>query len=317
MALQILFLILGFGLLIVGANWLVDGSSSLARKFKVSDLAIGLTVVAFGTSTPELVVNVFAAVDGHHDIVFGNILGSNNFNLFIILGIAGLITPLVVKSSTVWKEIPLSFIALLLLFLMANDFLIPGQNLLSRIDGLILISLLILFLFYVFRQVKTDVEVHRDFKEISTPRIIALIAFGLGGLIAGGRLVVVNAVDLATDMGVSEKIIGLTIVAAGTSLPELVTSVIAGIKKNNDIAIGNIIGSNIFNIVFILGLSALLKPQEYNPAFNTDIFMVAFGTLFLFLAMFAGKRHRLDRWEAGIMLLIYIGYTLFLIKKEI
>ena len=317
MILEITFLLLGFGLLIIGANWLVDGSSSLARKFKVSDLAIGLTVVAFGTSTPELVVNLFAAVEGHHDIVFGNVLGSNNFNLFIILGIAGLITPLIVKSSTVWKEIPLSFIALLLLFLMANDFLLPEKNLLSRIDGLILISFLIFFLFYVFRQVKTDVDVHRDFKEISTLKIIALITMGLGGLVAGGRLVVVNAVDLATDMGVSEKIIGLTIVAAGTSLPELVTSVIAGIKKNNDIAIGNIIGSNIFNIFLILGLSSVLRPQEFNTAFNSDILMVAFGTLFLFVAMFSGKRHRLDRWEAGIMLLIYIGYTLFLIKKEI
>jgi len=317
MILDITFLLLGFGLLIIGANWLVDGSSSLARKFRVSDLAIGLTVVAFGTSTPELVVNLFAAVEGHHDIVFGNILGSNNFNLLFILGIAGLITPLVVKSSTVWKEIPLSFAVLLLLFLLANDFLFSDSGVLSGIDGLILLFFFILFLFYVFKQVKTDIEVHRDYKEMSTPRIIALIAFGLGGLIAGGRLVVVNAVDLATDMGVSEKIIGLTIVAAGTSLPELVTSVIAGIKKNNDIAIGNIVGSNIFNIVFILGLSALLKPQEYDPAFNTDVFMIAFGTVFLFIAMFAGKKHRLDRWEAGIMLLIYIGYTLFLIKKEI
>jgi len=317
MVLDITFLLLGFGLLIIGANWLVDGSSSLAKKFRVSDLAIGLTVVAFGTSTPELVVNIFAAVEGHHDIVFGNILGSNNFNLLFILGVAGLITPLVVKSRTVWKEIPLSFAALLLLFLIANDFLIPEQNLLSRIDGLILLAIFLFFLFYVFTQVKTDVEVHRDYKEMSTLKIIALITLGLGGLVAGGRLVVVNAVDLATDMGVSEKIIGLTIVAAGTSLPELVTSVIAGIKKNNDIAIGNIVGSNIFNIVFILGVSAILRPQEYNPAFNTDIFMVAFGTVFLFFVMFAGKRHRLDRWEAGVMLLIYIGYTLFLIKVEI
>ena len=317
MVLDITFLLLGFVLLIIGANWLIDGSSSLARKFKISDLAIGLTVVALGTSTPELVVNIFAAVEGHHDIVFGNILGSNNFNLFVILGIAGLITPLVVKSSTVWKEIPISFAAILIMFLMANGFFLSVAKVVSRIEGLILLSLLIFFLFYVFRQVKTDVEIHRDFKEISIPRIIALIAFGLGGLIAGGRLVVVNAVDLATDMGVSEKIIGLTIVAAGTSLPELVTSVIAGLKKNNDIAIGNIIGSNIFNIFLILGLSSVIRPQEFNTAFNSDILMVAFGTLFLFVAMFAGKRHRLDRWEAGILLLIYIGYTLFLIKKEI
>lgn len=316
MALQILFLILGFGFLIVGANWLVDGSSSLARKFKVSDLAIGLTVVAFGTSTPELIVNLFAAVDGHHDIVFGNILGSNNFNLFVILGIAGLITPLVVKSSTVWTEIPFSLAAIILLFLLANDFFIQERNLLSRFDGIILLALFVFFLYYVIMHVKADIEVHRDFREISTLKITALIFFGLGGLVAGGRLVVVNAVDLAKEMGVSEKIIGLTIVAAGTSLPELVTSVIAGIKKNNDIAIGNIVGSNIFNIFLILGLSSLLRPQEYNTAFNTDVYMVAFGTVFLFTAMFLGRRHRLDRWEAAILLVMYIVYTLFLINKE-
>lgn len=317
MVLNIILLLVGFVLLIIGANWLVDGSSSLARKFKISDLAIGLTVVALGTSTPELVVNLFAAVEGHHEIVFGNILGSNNFNLFVILGIAGLITPLVVKSSTVWKEIPISFVAILMVFLMANGFFLSGPKVVSRIEGIVLLSMLILFLFYVFKQVKTDLEVHLDHKEIPMPKIIALIAFGLGGLIAGGRLVVVNAVELATVMGVSEKIIGLTIVAAGTSLPELVTSVIAGLKKNNDIAIGNIIGSNIFNIFLILGLSAVIRPQEFNTAFNSDILMVALGTVFLFIAMFSGKKHRLDRWEAGLMLLAFIGYTIFLINKEI
>jgi len=178
------------------------------------------------------------------------------------------------------------------------------------------VVLFVFFLYYVIMHVKADIEVHRDFREISTLKITALIFFGLGGLVAGGRLVVVNAVDLAKEMGVSEKIIGLTIVAAGTSLPELVTSVIAGIKKNNDIAIGNIVGSNIFNIFLILGLSSLLRPQEYNIAFNTDVYMVAFGTVFLFTAMFLGRRHRLDRWEAAILLVMYIVYTLFLINKE-
>ncbi|HNY13933.1 MAG TPA: calcium/sodium antiporter [Bacteroidales bacterium] len=313
---DIILLLLGFGLLIIGANWLVDGSSALARKFRVSDLAIGLTVVAFGTSAPELVVNLFAAAQGHHDIVFGNILGSNNFNIFVILGIAGLITPLAVKSSTVWKEIPISLGALLILFLMANDFILKGSNVVSRIDGILLLVCLVAFLYYVFRQLRTEGEEHHEHKHISVPVMTGLILFGLAGLIAGGRLVVVNAVDLAQDMGVSEKIIALTIVAAGTSLPELVTSVIAGIKKNNDIAIGNIIGSNIFNIFFILGISAAIRPQEFDPSFNSDILMVALGTIFLFLAMFLGKRHKLDRWEAGVLLIIYIGYTLLLIKGE-
>jgi cation:H+ antiporter len=315
MLLQILLLLLGFGLLIAGANWLVDGASALARKFKVPDLAIGLTVVAFGTSTPELVVNIFAATQGHHDIVFGNIIGSNNFNLYGILGIAGLITPLVVKSSTVWKEIPLSLIAMLVLLFLANDFLMPDQQILSRIDGIILLVLFAFFLWYVFRQMKSDVEVHRECKECSGIKTTGMIIFGLGGLIAGGRFVVVNAEALALELGVSEKIIGLTVVAMGTSLPELVTSVIAGIKKNNDIAIGNIIGSNIFNVFFILGMSALIRPQVYNTAFNTDIMMVVIGTIFLFVAMFAGKRHRLDRWEAGLLLAVFTAYTVILISK--
>lgn len=316
MLLQIILLLLGFGLLIIGANWLVDGASALARKFRVPDLAIGLTVVAFGTSAPELVVNLFAAGQGHHDLVFGNIIGSNNFNLFLILGIAGLITPLVVKSSTVWKEIPLSLAAILVLLLLANDFLLPDQHILSRIDGIILLVLFVFFLWYVFRQMKSDVELHLECKDCSGIKTAGMIIFGLGGLIAGGRFVVVNAEALALGLGVSEKIIGLTVVAMGTSLPELVTSVIAGIKKNNDIAIGNIIGSNIFNVFLILGLSATIKPQYYNPAFNTDILMVIFGTLFLFVAMFAGKRHRLDRWEAGVLLIIFTAYTVFLISKR-
>ncbi len=315
MLLQILLLLLGFALLIIGANWLVDGASTLARKFRVSDLAIGLTVVALGTSAPELVVNIFAAVQGHHEIVFGNIIGSNNFNLFVILGIAGLITPLVVKSSTVWKEIPLSLVAVLVLLLLANDFLLPDQHLLSRIDGIILLIFFAIFLWYVFRQMKSDVEMHIECKECSRIKTAGMIIFGLGGLIAGGRFVVVNAEALALGLGVSEKIIGLTVVAMGTSLPELVTSVVAGIKKNNDIAIGNIIGSNIFNVFLILGLSSVIRPQEYNPAFNADILMVVVGTIFLFIAMFAGKRHRLDRWEAGLLLAVFTAYTVFLISR--
>lgn len=315
MVLDILLLLVGFGLLIIGANWLIDGSSALAKKFRVSDLAIGLTVVAFGTSAPELVVNLFAAAQKHYEIVFGNIIGSNNFNLFLILGIAGLVTPLTVKSTTVWKEIPLSLAAILMLMLLANDFLLKDQNVLSRADGLILLGMFAFFLWYVFRQMKKDVEIHVDSKEWSGLKIAGMIFFGLGGLVAGGKLVVVNAEALALDLGVSEKIIGLTIVAMGTSLPELVTSVIAGIKKNNDIAIGNIIGSNIFNVFLILGICSVVRPQVFNPDFNTDILMVVGGTVFLFIAMFSGNKNKLDRWEAGLFLAAFITYTFFLIKS--
>lgn len=313
---QIILLILGFGLLIKGADWLVDGASALAKKHKVSDLAIGLTIVAFGTSMPELIVNTFAAWQGHSDIVFGNVIGSNNFNLFIILGLAGLITPIMVKSSTVWKEIPLSFAAAVLLFAMANNFFIGSNSGLSRLDGMLLLAAFGFFLYYVYKQLRTDeVAIDVGTNTFSQTKIWVFIVLGLAMLIGGGRLVVVNAVKMATSMGISQTIIGLTIIAAGTSLPELVTSVVAAVKKKNDIAVGNIIGSNIFNIFLILGVSALIKPVSYNPAFNRDLYILGIGTLLLFLAMFSGGRKKLDRWEAALLLLIYSGYTAFLIHQ--
>ncbi len=316
MLLNLLFLALGFLLLILGAGWLIDGASSLARKYRISDLAIGLTIVAFGTSAPELVVNVFAAFQGHPDIVFGNIIGSNNFNIFLILGISGVILPITVQSSTVWKEIPLSFVAMLVLFVLANDFFLREESILSRLDGVIMLGLFVLFLLYVYRQLKYDSPVKaEDSKELSLARTWVYIFVGLAGLVLGGRLVVNSAINLATQMGVSEKIIGLTIVAAGTSLPELATSVMAVVKKNNDIAVGNIIGSNIFNIFLILGLSSLIAPMAYEKVFNRDIYLLAFGTAVLFIAMFTGKRKKLDRREAALLLAIYTGYTIFLIVK--
>lgn len=314
MILQIGLLILGFVVLIKGADWLVSGASSLAQKHNVSDLAIGLTVVAFGTSAPELVVNVFAAFQGHEAIVFGNIIGSNNFNLFVILGIAGLITPLVVQSSTVKREIPLSLIAMILLFLLANNFFLSETRILSRIDGLILLAMFGFFLYYVYSQLKSDpAEKVSEHHLPGHVRIWGLIILGLGGLILGGRLVVTSAIEMATMLGVSEKIIGLTIIAAGTSMPELATSVVAAFKKNNDIAVGNIIGSNIFNIFLILGVSSLIKPLGFDPSFNTDLYLLAFGTIVLLVFMFTGKKKKLDRWEAALLLAVYIAYTVKLV----
>jgi cation:H+ antiporter len=314
MLIQIGLLILGFVVLIKGADWLVSGASSLAKKHKVSDLAIGLTVVAFGTSAPEMVVNVFASLQNHQEIVFGNIIGSNNFNLFIILGVAGLITPLVVQSSTVRREIPLSFIAIILLFVLANDFLLPDRHVLSRIDGVILLAMFGLFLFYVYRQLKADPAEMEDYDLVhSHGKIWLLILVGLAGLVIGGRLVVTSAIEMATAMGVSEKIIGLTIVAAGTSLPELATSVVAALKKNNDIAVGNIIGSNIFNIFLILGVSSLIRPLGFDASFNTDLYLLGLGTIVLLLFMFTGKKKKLDRWEAALLLAVYIVYMVKLV----
>jgi cation:H+ antiporter len=317
MTTNILLLLLGFVILIKGAGWLVDGSAALARKFGISELAIGLTVVALGTSMPEFVVNSFAAYQSHPDIVFGNIIGSNIINLFAILGIAGLITPILVQSSTVWKEIPFSFFALLLMFLLSNS-IFTENRILSRFDGLILLIFFFLFLYYVFRQLKNDrIPVISDQKEFTNLKIWLFILSGLGFLIAGGRLVVGNSVRIAEDLGVSEKIIGLTIIAIGTSLPELATSIVASIKRSNDIAVGNIIGSNIFNLLLILGASALIRPIEYDIRFNNDVYLLGAGTLFLFIAMFSGGKKKLDRWEAGVLLLVYIGYTIYLINNEI
>ena len=317
MTAQILFLVLGLALLIVSAEWLVGGATSLARRYKISDLTIGLTVVAFGTSAPELVVNLFASTSHHQDIVFGNILGSNNFNLFIILGIAGLIFPLKVHVSTVWKEIPMSLAALVGFFLMVN---IPfgGERMLGRIDGIILLVLFVFFQYYIYHQIK-NYEPEQTGHTVHRPlwKTITFIILGLAGLVMGGRLVVSNAVLIAQVLGVSEKVIGLTIIAAGTSLPELATSVVAAVKKNADIAVGNIIGSNIFNLLLVGGIGSVVRPITYNTDFNIDFYILAAGTVILFITMFTLKKHKLDRWEAALLLVLYVSYTVYLVMKEV
>lgn len=317
MLIPILLVIAGFVSLIFGANWLVDGASALAKKYRVSDLVIGLTVVAFGTSAPELVVNSIASLKGYSDIVLGNIIGSNNFNLFIILGLSGLILPIKVQTSTAWKEIPISLFASILLLFLLNDFVFSGHTYSSRIDGLIMLVLFCLFLFYVFKQMKSDPQTTTLENQKPVIKIWGLIVAGLGGLILGGQFVVVNSVDIANTLGVSEKIIGLTIVAAGTSLPELVTSIVAATKKNSDIAIGNIIGSNVFNILLILSISSIIRPIEYNTKFNLDMYILIGGTVFLLTSMLTGERKKLDRWEAGVLFGFYILYTIYLVMKEI
>lgn len=316
MTISIILVIVGFTSLIFGANWLVDGASALAKKCKISNLAIGLTIVAFGTSAPELVVNTIASFQGHSDIVLGNIIGSNNFNIFLILGVAGLIYPLTVQSSTVWREIPISLIAALLLLLLGNG--VFGNVLeISRVDGAIMFLAFLLFLFYVYKQMKTnDVEVVTS-ENISNARIWGLIIIGFAGLVVGGQFVVNSSIQIATSLGVSEKIIGLTIIAAGTSLPELLTSVVAALKKNSDIAIGNVIGSNVFNILLIVPISAFVRPVQFSLSFNFDIAILIAGTIFIFMAMFTGKKKKLDRWEALLLLSFYLIYTIYLVWKEV
>ncbi|WP_299393225.1 calcium/sodium antiporter [uncultured Gelidibacter sp.] len=317
MLLSSILVVIGFVLLIKGADWMVNGSTLLAKKNKIPDLAIGLTIVAFGTSAPELVVNTVASYENHSDIVLGNVIGSNNFNLFMILGIVGLIFPIAVQSSTVWKEIPISLLAALVFLVLANGYVLGDMGL-SRVDGIILLSLFLAFLFYIYKQMKSDVSTTEEVEiTASNYKIWGFIVLGLIGLVIGGKLIVDNAVSIASDLGVSEKIIGLTIIAAGTSLPELMTSVVAALKKNSDIAIGNIIGSNIFNIFLILSVSSLVRPIEFSTVFNTDIYLLVGGTVFLFVAMFTGKRKTLDRWESGLLLTVFIGYTTYLVLQEL
>ncbi|HQP53131.1 MAG: calcium/sodium antiporter [Bacteroidales bacterium] len=317
MIISLLILTGGLVLLIKGADWLVNGASALAKKYNVSDLVIGLTVVAFGTSAPEMVINVFASAQNHQDIVFGNVIGSNLFNLFATLGISGIIFPLTVQNNTIKKEIPISFLAIIAIFILANDHLFYNStNVMSRSDGIILFIFFCFFLFYIYKQIKNKSDIaDTQVKQLSVLKITLLIIFGLGGLVVGGKLVINSAVDIAKALGVSKKIIGLTIVAAGTSLPELATSVVATVKKNCDIAVGNIIGSNIFNIFLILSVSSLVRPIKYDISFNNDLYVLAGGTLFLFIAMFTGKRKTLDRWEAMILLIAYIIYILLIIYK--
>ena len=314
MMLSILLLILGFVLLIKGAEFLVDGSSSLAAKFSIPPIAIGLTIVAFGTSAPELIVNLIAGFKGHHDIAIGNILGSNIFNTLLVLGIAGLIYPIKVKKNTVLKEIPIMLFATIGVFLLAMNFRF-SSGVLSTIDGIILLVGLVAFLFYVTKisgsgDLEVDIRIFNNFKTI------VFIIVGIIGLFVGGRLVVIYAVKFASILNLSDKFIALTVVALGTSLPELVTSVIAVKKKHSDLAIGNVVGSNILNLLLVLGTTSLIKPITYNPALNPDFYFLIFITLILFISMYTFKKHKLDRIEAGFFVILYIAYTVFLLYRK-
>ena len=315
MIVQILLLIAGFVFLIGGASWLVDGASALARRLKISDLAVGLTVVAFGTSCPELFVNIQAAAADDTAIAIGNILGSNSFNILVILGIASLIYPLSITQGTIWKEIPFSLLAAVLLGIMANDALFDAsrENLLDRIDGLVMLAFFVLFLYYVAGMMKNSAEegaVHP--KSLTVAKSLLLVAAGFAGLVIGARWVVGSAVFIALRSGVSEGVIAFTLVAAGTSVPELVTSVVAALKKNAGIAVGNVVGSNIFNIFLVLGVTPLIRPLKFLPPNRYDIALVIGASAMLFVFMFTGKNRKLDRWEGALLLAVYAGYMVFL-----
>lgn len=314
----ILFII-GFFLLIKGADLLVDGSASIAKKLKISSIVIGLTIVAFGTSAPEFIVNIFASVQGNSEIAIGNILGSNIANILLILGIAAIIYPITAKKNTVLKEIPLSLLAIIVLGVMANDMIIDGAGFssITRIDGFILLSLFIIFLYYTFGITKSEKDIlEEEIKVLSYSKAILFIFLGLAGLVIGGKWIVDGAVQIAEFFNISQSLIGLTIVAIGTSLPELATSAMAAYKKQSDIAIGNVVGSNIFNIFWILGASAIIRPLPFNISSNTDIAMTILASIVLFLVMFIGKKRVIERWQGVFMVTTYVGYVIFLVLTK-
>ena len=315
-----IFFILGFFILIKGADILINGSVSVAKKFKISSIVIGLTIVAFGTSMPELIVNIFASAQGKTEIAIGNILGSNIINILFILGISAVIYPITANKNTVLKEIPFSLLAIVVLGIMANDIIIDGQifSSITRIDGLILISFLIIFLYYIFGITKSveDIVGKDEIKVFSYSKGVFYIILGIVGLIVGGKWIVDGAVEIAKFFNISESLIGLTIIAIGTSLPELATSAVAAYKKQSDIAIGNIVGSNIFNIFFVLGVSAIIRPLPFNDNLNKDIAMTIFASVILLLMMFIGKKRIIKRWQGIFMIIVYIGYIVFLVWSK-
>ena len=305
-----LFLVVGLVLLVKGADWLVDGASKLAKRLGVTDLVIGLTIVAFGTSMPEFVVNMVSVADGATDLAITNILGSNIFNTLVILGCSALVCPLVAQRSTVRLDIPLNIVAgvLVLVFVFISSPMEPKG--LSRIEGLALLVVFAAFLVYTFYTAKADATTTTESTPFPLWKCVVLILAGLVCLVVGGEMIVKTAVAIARYCGVAEAVIGLTIVALGTSLPELATSVVAAFKHNNDIAIGNVVGSNIFNVFFILGTSAIIKHLPVYPGIEIDAALVAVSALAVWLLL-CNKNRSINRWGGALLLVIYAGYLTY------
>lgn len=305
----------GFVLLLYGADLLVQNASALARRFHLPDIVIGLTIVSIGTSAPELIISLTATIQGETDLAIGNILGSNIFNVFVIIGLTALIQPIRVLPSTTWKEVPFSLLAAVLLAVCSLDYLIEGrgQNALGRIDGLVFLSFFIIFLIYSFQLSRTNSGTGRvelpESKGKPLYLTLALLIAGVAMLYLGGRWIVGGADSVGRLLGLSENVIGLVIVAVATSLPELITSIIAARRGSPDMAIGNAIGSNIFNIFLILGASALFRPLPFGEAQMADAGMTLFSHLVLFAVILLGRKaHTISRIEGVLMLLIYVAY---------
>lgn len=328
MVLAFILFVVGLLILIKGADLLVSGASSVSLKLKISPIVIGLTIVAFGTSSPELLVSVKSALSGSTDLALGNVIGSNLSNILVILGISALIYPLKVQKNTVWKEIPMSFLGAILMVILGIQTIIDNRvfstinfasplpiGSLTLTNGLILLCFFIVFMYYTFGIAKAEGDSGEDVKEMSGTKSGLFIFLGLVGLGFGSTLLVDNAIILARIFGFSDAFIGLTLVAFGTSLPELATSVTAALKKQVDMAVGNVIGSNIFNIFLILGITALVKPIPVSGQALIDIGVLFIATVFMFGALFVGRRHTLGKIEGVIMLIMYVGYISYLLTR--
>ena len=318
MLVYVLFVV-GFVLLIKGADVMVEGASSIGKRLNISSLVIGLTIVSFGTSLPELLVNLIASYNDSPDIGVGNVLGSNIANILLILGISAIISPLPITKNTYFIEVPFSLTATLLVGFLANASIFGRSTdfVISRNDGLVLLFFFFLFMGYVYifsKQRKSEFSAD-EYKVMPVSKSIVMIVLGIAGLYFGGQWVVQGAIEIARFFNMSEHFIGLTVIAIGTSLPELVTSAVAAFRKDTDIAVGNVVGSNIFNLLWILGLSATFKPIPYDVISNSDIFMIIASSTALILAVVVGKRPIISRWEGFFFLVAYIWYIAFLIER--
>lgn len=316
---QSLILAGGLVMILFGANYLVDGASSIAKKFGISEFIIGLTIVGIGTSTPEMVVSYMSAFNGSTDLAIGNVVGSNILNTLLILGITALISPLAITRDNLRKDIPLNIAVTILLILLGlnKTFFGVGENTLSRLDGMVLLAIFVWYFISSFKSGKGSDD--QDDEEGITERKIwvsaLMIAGGLAGLVIGGRLFVDSATSLAKILGISEKFIAITIVAAGTSMPELATSIVAAVKGKGQLALGNVLGSNIFNILLILGGSALIHPLSFASMTAVDLGIVLLCTVFILLSAFLFKKKELDRVEGALFILMEAAYMWYLIAN--